>query len=244
MPSHLILDDASVKISTDGTTTNLKELGCYGSHIEITPEVSTTTVTTFCGEIDYPGATKWSLVCTLYQSFDVDATEDVLSAAVASGAPVAYEVVGHKSAAISATNPAWAGLAIPQAYSPINGDAGDASTIELEWALTAAPTKRETPTVAAAEAEASGKTKRVEGGGPARPGGGARLCRAGRRHARAGRPHRGCRHRRLCRARPPGRRPGGGQRAPAHRGHGCLGGGLPVGRQRRADLRGRGAGGP
>jgi SAP domain len=151
IPTILILNDASIKISTDATTVNLKELGCSTNHVEISPDTAVTTVDTMCGSIDYPGVTKWSLILTLYQSFDVDAAESVLSAAVAAGVPVAWEVVGRKTPIISATNPAWSGLVRAQPYAPINGDAGDASTIELEWAITSGPTKRTTPTLLAFE---------------------------------------------------------------------------------------------
>jgi SAP domain len=149
IPTPLIMNDASLKISTDATTVNLKELGCASSHIEIAPDTSVTTIDTMCGSADYPGVTKWNLVATLIQSFDVDATEQVLSAALASGAPVAWEVVARKTPVISATNPAWSGLVRPAPYSPVNGDAGDVSEVELEWAITVGPTKRTTPTLLA-----------------------------------------------------------------------------------------------
>lgn len=148
IPNPLILDDASVKISTDGTETGLVELGCAGNHIELSPDVSVTTLDTFCGSVDYPGTVKWSLVATFYQSFDTDSVEDTLSAAVALGEPTAFEVVGYKSQPISAQNPAWSGMVIPQPYAPINGDAGDASTVEIEWSVVGEPTKSITPPAA------------------------------------------------------------------------------------------------
>jgi SAP domain len=151
IPTPLIMNDASLKISTDATTVNLKELGCSANHIEIAPDTGVTTLDTMSGSVDYPGVTKWSLVATLYQSFDVDAVEQVLSAALASGVPVAWEVVPRKTPPVSATNPAWSGLVRPQPYSPVNGDAGDASTVELEWAITQGPTKRTTPAAVAFE---------------------------------------------------------------------------------------------
>ena len=104
-----------------------------------------TTLNTMCGERDYPGVVKWSLIATLYQSFDPDATEEVLSTAVEADGPVAFEVVGYRDQAVSLTNPKWTGEVIPQPYSPINGDAGDASTIELEWSLVGVPLKEITP---------------------------------------------------------------------------------------------------
>lgn len=149
-PTPVILTDASVQISTDDTVANLTELACVTNHIEISPDVSVTTLDTMCGSKDYPGNVKWALVATLYQSFDTDATEDVLSAAVAFGSPVMFAVMAYKSKPPSATNPVWSGLCIPQPYAPINGDAGDASEVELEWSIVGEPTKGITaPTVAA-----------------------------------------------------------------------------------------------
>ena len=144
-PLPLILTDASLKISNDGTEAGLTELACVANHIEITPDVTVTTLDTMCGSKDYPGTVKWSLIATLYQSFDPDATEDVLSAAVALGVPTPFEVIPYKSQAVSATNPSFSGMVIPQPYSPINGDAGDASTVELEWSMDGAPVKSIVP---------------------------------------------------------------------------------------------------
>jgi hypothetical protein len=137
-PMPLILTDASIKIA--GT-----ELACVANHIELSPDTAVTTLDTMCGSRDYPGTVKWSLVATLYQSFDTGATEDVLSAAVAAyradGTPASYVVAGYKDRPVGPDNPSWSGSVIPKDYSPINGDAGDASTIDLEWSCTAPPTK-------------------------------------------------------------------------------------------------------
>jgi hypothetical protein len=139
-PMPLILTDAMIKI-------NDSELACVASHVELSPSV--TTLDTMCGSRDYPGTVKWSLVATLYQSFDVGATEEVLSAAVAAykadGTPATFEVAGYKSRAVGPDNPSWSGEVIPKDYAPINGDAGDASTIDLEWSCTAPPTKNVAP---------------------------------------------------------------------------------------------------
>jgi hypothetical protein len=141
-PLPLILTDASLKI--DDT-----ELACVANHIELSPDTTVTTLDTMCGSKDYPGTVKWSLIATLYQSFDVDATEDVLSAAVAAykaaGTLPTFDIIPYKSRPVAADNPSWTGELIPQDYSPINGDAGDASTVELEWSLAGVPDKSITP---------------------------------------------------------------------------------------------------
>ena len=144
-PMPLILDNAGLKISKDGTTAGLTELACLTNHVEISPDVAITTLDTFCGSRDYPGNIKWSLIATLYQSFDPDATEEVLSAAVDGGVPVPFEVIGRRDDPVSVTNPSWSGEVIPQPYSPINGDAGDASTVDLEWSIVGEPVKNTVP---------------------------------------------------------------------------------------------------
>lgn len=144
-PIPLILDNAGIQISKDGTDIGLTELACLANHVEISPDVSVTTLDTFCGSKDYPGNVKWALVATLYQSFDPDATEEVLSGALAFGDPVPFLVIPRRDEPISPTNPAWTGLVIPQPYAPINGDAGDASTVELEWSIDGVPEKLVAP---------------------------------------------------------------------------------------------------
>ena len=137
-PMPLILTNAGLKISDT-------ELACVLNHIELNPDVNITTLDTMCGSKDYPGTVKWALVATLYQSFDTDATEDVLSAAVDGGVPVPFEITPYRDQPVSAANPVWSGMVIPQPYAPINGDAGDGSEVELEWSLVGPPTKSITP---------------------------------------------------------------------------------------------------
>lgn len=138
-PMPLILTNASVKIDD-------VELACVANHVELSPDINITTLDTFCGSRDYPGTIKWSLVLTLYQSFDVGATEEVLSRVVAANVPVAFEIAGYRDQESGViANPTWSGEVIPQPYSPINGDAGDASTIELEWSVVGEPLKTPAP---------------------------------------------------------------------------------------------------
>jgi hypothetical protein len=151
----LILDDASLKIGTDDTPTSLAELACVTNHLELSPDVAVTTLDTMCGSVDYPGVVKWSLVATLYQSLEPGATEDILSQAVEADTAVPFEIVPYKSKPVGPDNPSWSGMVIPQPYSPINGDAGDASTIDLEWSVVGQPTKSETDAATAAASAAS-----------------------------------------------------------------------------------------
>src|SRR5262245_61972156 len=144
-PLPLILTDAKVELGDGAATEVFTSLECLVSHVELSPDTAVTTVDTLCGSTDYPGQTKWNLVLTLYQSFDADATEEALSAAVAAGGPVGFRITPYKSAPVSATNPMWSGEVNPAPYAPINGDSGEASTIELEWGVVGAPTKSIVP---------------------------------------------------------------------------------------------------
>jgi hypothetical protein len=81
---------------------------------------------------------------TFYQSFDVGATYDTLEAAynnyVATGAPVPFKARPYSSRAAAPNNPIVSGLAIPQPFDIMSGDAGAASQIQIDWNLEAPPT--------------------------------------------------------------------------------------------------------
>lgn len=135
--SPLILNDAYFELGG----VNLR---CLVKHLEVAPENKQVTVTTFCSETDYPGVTKWHLRVTFYQAFDPGATYSTLAAALAnfnaSGAPVTFKARAYADRPISASNPVIQGLAIPQPFIVIAGDAGAASEVAIDWNLTAAPT--------------------------------------------------------------------------------------------------------
>jgi hypothetical protein len=143
----VILDNGGLEI--DGS-----ELACLLNHIEVTPDVANVELKTMCGTLDYPGAVKWSLKATLYQSFDPGATEETLSAAVDGGVAVPFRVIAYRDQAVSATNPEWTGMTVPKPYAPISGDAGDVSSIDLDWGIVGTPTKNIVPLPLAQEAAA------------------------------------------------------------------------------------------
>jgi hypothetical protein len=132
----LILNDAYFELSG----VNLR---CLVQHLEVAPEVKAVTVTSFCAETDYPGAIKWHLRVTFYQSFDVGAVYDTLNAAYTayqnSGTPASFKARPYSSKAAAANNPIISGFAIPQPFDLIAGDAGAASQIQIDWNLTQWP---------------------------------------------------------------------------------------------------------
>ena len=109
-------------------------LECLMSHVELNPDVTTVTVTTSCGVKDYPGTVKWTLMATLYHSFDPAGTNETLTAAVEAGVPVPFTVV-PSSDPISELNPEYTGTLIPMPFTPLSGDVGDASSFDLEWSI-------------------------------------------------------------------------------------------------------------
>ena len=115
-------------------TINSVPLECLMSHVELNPDVSTIEVKTSCGVKDYPGTVKWTLKASLYHSHDPAGTNETLTAAVEGGVPVPFTVVPSADP-ISATNPEYSGELIPQPFTPIAGDIGDASSVDLEWSI-------------------------------------------------------------------------------------------------------------
>ena len=116
-------------------TINDVSLKCLMSHVELNPDVTTIEIKTSCGIREYPGSVKWTLKASLYHSFDVDGTNEVLTAAVEGGVPVPFTVVPSSSKPISATNPEYTGELIPQPFTPLSGDVGDSSSVDLEWSI-------------------------------------------------------------------------------------------------------------
>lgn len=153
---ELIIDGASLK--------------CVMSHVEMTPDVTTIEIKTSCGTRDYPGTIKWVLKATLYHSFDPEGTNEVLTAAVEGGVPVPFSVIPSAGKPISATNPEFVGELIPQPFTPLSGDVGDASSFDLEWSISgwaSVPVTNITPVTARAGAEADTRDEVVEVEAPA-----------------------------------------------------------------------------
>ena len=132
----LILNDAYFEM----LGTNLR---CLVKHLEVAPENKPVTITSFCAETDYPGVTKWHLRVTFHQSFDAGATYDTLEAAyqayTAAGTPAAFKARGHASRVPAPNNPVISGLAIPQPFPILMGDAGAGAEVQIDWNLLAEP---------------------------------------------------------------------------------------------------------
>lgn len=114
-----------------------KEIHCLASHVELNPDTDTTDTTTFCGKRTFPGATAWHLIITLYQSFEDDGTDQVLAEIWEDyqdkGEHPDYLIRPYRNRPVGPNNPEFSGTATPMPYTIISGDAGDASTVELDW---------------------------------------------------------------------------------------------------------------
>jgi hypothetical protein len=134
----LILNDAYFEL----TGVNLR---CLVKHLEATfAENKPVTVTSLCGEVDWPGVTKYHLRVTFYQSFDSGAVYQTLNAAyqayVTNATPAQFRARPYSSRAPSAANPWISGYCIPQPFDLILGDAGATAEVAIDWNLTAPPT--------------------------------------------------------------------------------------------------------
>lgn len=110
-------------------------LKCVMSHVEMTPDVTLIEVKTSCGVREYPGTLKWTLKASLYHSYDPEGTNEVLTAAVEGGVPVAFTVIPSAGNPVGPLNPEYSGELIPQPFTPLAGDVGDASSFDLEWSI-------------------------------------------------------------------------------------------------------------
>jgi hypothetical protein len=142
----IVISDALVELGGH-------DMKCLTNHIELTPDVTIETATTMCGVADYPGAVKWQFIATFYQSFDEDGTDAVLYELVQAGDPVEFRIVPKGGAAVSATNPEYSGMVIPQPYSYINADAGALSTVDITWTVQGEPERSTTGAASRASAE-------------------------------------------------------------------------------------------
>ena len=119
-------------------------LRCTVKHLEAAfPENKQVTVTSLCGEIDYPGVTKWHLRVTFHQDFTTGSVFQTLNNAVTAyqtnGTAVNFKARPNASQVASATNPIISGMVIPQPFGQLIGDAGAVSEVVIDWNLTAPP---------------------------------------------------------------------------------------------------------
>jgi hypothetical protein len=129
-------------------------LRCFVNHFELSPENKLVTATTMCAETDYPGSTKWHLKMTFYQSFPAvySALSNALNNFTASNTPAPFKMRAYNRPAAT-DNMEFNGLAIPQPFPLLVGDAGALSEVQIDWSLSAPPTAN-TGSVAATGATA------------------------------------------------------------------------------------------
>jgi hypothetical protein len=137
----VMMTDAYVEIGT-------ANLSCLGIEVSIEPENKPIELTTFCGVVDYPGPVKWHFKAKLAQDFSTGSTDatltSVLSAYKAAQTVCPFRVRPRKSSPVGITNPFFTGNMIPQDYTIFGGAAGSASEVDIDWILTAPPTRATT----------------------------------------------------------------------------------------------------
>jgi hypothetical protein len=121
------------------------DLSCLGLEVSIEPELKPIEQITFCGVRDYPGPSKWHFKAKLAQDFSTGSTDATLQSALSAyktaQTPCAFKVRPHKSSPPSPTNPSIEGSAVPQDYTVFGGAAGAASEVDVDWIMTAPPTR-------------------------------------------------------------------------------------------------------
>jgi hypothetical protein len=133
----VMMTDAYVEIGA-------ANLSCLGLEVSLEPELKPIEQVTFCGVQDFPGPNKWHFKAKLAQSFSVGATDETLTAALdayaTDGSPCPFRVRATKQP-VSATNPSFEGLMVPQEYTIFGGTAGSASEVDIDWICKAKPTR-------------------------------------------------------------------------------------------------------
>jgi len=134
----VMMTDAYVEIGA-------ANLSCLGLSVSIEPELKPIDQTTFCGIVEYPGPVKWHFKAKLAQDFSAGSTDATLSSVLAAyksaGTVCPFRVRPYKSRAVGVANPFFTGNVIPQDYTYFGGDAGTASEVDIDWIMTAPPTK-------------------------------------------------------------------------------------------------------
>jgi hypothetical protein len=122
-----ILTDAFVVV-------NGVNLSDHGSHVEVTSDKDEVEVTGFgaTSKVILLGLGDGNMNFTFQQDFAVGSVDQTLQPIHANATSVLVEV-RPTSAARSATNPAYTMTGVLSSYSPLNGDVGDASTIDATF---------------------------------------------------------------------------------------------------------------
>ena len=137
----LVMVDAYVEIGA-------ANLSCFAIEVSVEPELKMIDVETFCGITSFPGPTKWHFKAKFAQTFDTGAVDATLGAALAAyrsaGTVAPFRVRPHSGKAVAANNPFISGTMVPTDYAWFGGAAGATSETDIDWILTAPPTKATT----------------------------------------------------------------------------------------------------
>ena len=137
----LVMVDAYVEIGA-------ANLSCFAMEVSVEPELKMIDVETFCGITSFPGPTKWHFKAKFAQTYDTGAVDATLSSALtaykSAGTVTPFRVRPHSGKAVAANNPFISGTMVPTDYAWFGGAAGATSETDIDWILTAPPTKATT----------------------------------------------------------------------------------------------------
>jgi hypothetical protein len=123
------------QILTDAfITINGVNLSDHGSHVEITSEKDEVDLTSFgaSSKVIGLGLGDGNMAFTFFQDFAAGSVDATLQP-IHSGASSVVIEVRPTSGARSATNPAYVMTGVLPSYQPLNGDVGDASSIQATF---------------------------------------------------------------------------------------------------------------
>lgn len=125
--AKIILTDAYIIV-------NGVNLSDHGNHVEINSEKDLQDVTSFgaTSKTYLLGLGDGTMGFTFFQDFAAGSVDSTLFPIHSNGTSVVLEVRAT-SAARSATNPAYLMTGVLPTYSPLNGDVGEASTIDAQF---------------------------------------------------------------------------------------------------------------
>lgn len=122
------------------------ELQCTGRGLEVTVDQEETELTTFCGTYTTYGKERWTVLLQAYTSFGTAGLWTLVRPLV--GHVVTFELLPQGDAAVSVSNPLMTGKAIVKAFPFLTGEQGDASEVDVEFAVQGEPEFLETAPVA------------------------------------------------------------------------------------------------
>jgi hypothetical protein len=145
-----------------GDITTGVPIDCAAHTVEAVPEVDSTDYKTFCGAYTSYGPEKWTVTCTVLQSFGAAGFWNLVRPLANTVVP--FTILPDNSTANSVTNVAMVGTARVMPFAFLSGGVGEPSEFDLVLGVSGTPTFPVTgATMMAAEAEAMASARAAAG---------------------------------------------------------------------------------